>query len=290
MAALRLLFGHRSGPDGDRRAEQCRDSLTSGAHDPAGLFVARDAGGRVSGAVLAQAMPGALGVAWPPRAGSPETADALVRAACDWLRSRGVKVCQAFASADELPDMAPLERNGFRHVTQLAFLRRNLDPDADRLRAADQLEGYFYLPALRDQFVVALLATHERTLDCPELEGSRTAEEVVAGFDFPDRSSGQHFVVEVDGTPAGISITDVSPDGVFGINYLGLIPAVRGRGIGGKLLRKVLYEGSLVASVAEVSVDARNEPALRLYRRHGFAETDRREVFLAHLPGAGRPG
>jgi ribosomal protein S18 acetylase RimI-like enzyme len=30
-----------------------------------------------------------------------------------------------------------------------------------------------------------------------------------------------------------------------------------------------------------ISVDARNEPALRLYRRHRFEETGRQEVFLA---------
>jgi mycothiol synthase len=30
-----------------------------------------------------------------------------------------------------------------------------------------------------------------------------------------------------------------------------------------------------------VSVDARNEPAMKLYARHGFTEYDRREVWLA---------
>src|SRR5262245_41788537 len=85
LPALRLLF--------PQAAESTRDSL-----DPDGVLVSRNTAGRVCGAVMVQVIPGALGLAWPPRAESPEVEDALVTAACDWLRSRGVKVCQAFAS------------------------------------------------------------------------------------------------------------------------------------------------------------------------------------------------
>jgi ribosomal protein S18 acetylase RimI-like enzyme len=36
------------------------------------------------------------------------------------------------------------------------------------------------------------------------------------------------------------------------------------------------------AKVLGLSVDARNEPAIRLYSRSGFIETGRREVYLRH--------
>src|SRR6476659_7072412 len=85
MPALRLLLGDRADPHGDRRAERCRDALTSDELEPVGVFVARDAPGRIRGAAMVQAMPGALGVAWPPRAESREIEDALTAAACDWL-------------------------------------------------------------------------------------------------------------------------------------------------------------------------------------------------------------
>src|SRR5262245_47330602 len=67
-AACRVLFGHHAGPDRDQRAARCRDLLASGELDPAGLFVARDGHGAVRGAALVQPLPGALGLAWPPRA------------------------------------------------------------------------------------------------------------------------------------------------------------------------------------------------------------------------------
>src|SRR5206468_2243572 len=123
--ACRALFAHLAGPDRDQRAARCRDLLASGELDPAGLFVARDGNGAVCGAMLVQALPGALGLAWPPRAeAGPDRVgveDALVSAACGWLRSRGVKVCQVFATDTDGP--APLGRHGFRHVTQVIHMR-----------------------------------------------------------------------------------------------------------------------------------------------------------------------
>src|SRR5438067_1561439 len=101
-AACRALFGHLVGADRDQRVARCRDLLASGELDPAGLFVARDEHGAVRGAMLVQPLPGALGLAWPPRAEAGGdrgvVEDAVVSAACGWLRSRGVKVCQVFAA------------------------------------------------------------------------------------------------------------------------------------------------------------------------------------------------
>lgn len=271
MPALRALFG---------------DAPAVPA-DPRGLLVARD-GAKVCGAVLAQTAPGALGVIRPPRAETPEAEDALVRGACDELRSHGVKVCQAFASPAELPGTAPLLRNGFRHVTQLVFLRRAVHPDRDRLTAGEWLDGTRYFPELRDQFAEALLATQTGTLDCPELDLARTPEEVVAGFDLPGGFSPWHFRAYAGGRAVGLTLTEPSAGGLE-VVYLGVVPDARGRGWGDRLLRQVLHEAARGGIPAVgLSVDARNEPALRLYRRHGFAETDRREVFLAHL--ANNPG
>src|SRR5690349_16226883 len=97
LPACRLLFT-------EGRAEHSRDRILSDAHT-SGLFVARDASGRLRAAALVQALPGALGVAWPPRGDSVEAIDAATTAACEWLRSRGVKVCQAFAETGEVADM-----------------------------------------------------------------------------------------------------------------------------------------------------------------------------------------
>src|SRR5580704_13980991 len=90
MAALRVLVGSRSGSDQELRAERCRDFLTVGGYNPEGLFITRNAAGRVNGAAMMQAIPGALGVAWASRGENSEIEDALTRIACGWLRNADV--------------------------------------------------------------------------------------------------------------------------------------------------------------------------------------------------------
>src|SRR5262245_10094932 len=149
LPALRLMF--------PVAVDAPRETL-----DASAIFVARDASGHVCAATMVQPMAGAVGLAWPPRAESPELADALVTAACDWLRGRGVKVCQSFSTSGERTKMLALERNGFRHVTQLVSLRR------DRLLASAAKHALAFapeLPPFSEEFRDATLETHEGTLD-----------------------------------------------------------------------------------------------------------------------------
>src|SRR5437764_14766713 len=90
-AALRLLFGHLPPEDQLARTANVRAMLDDGELDPDGVLVARS-GRELAGAMLAAPLPGGGGVVWPPhvRPGTPDSvADALVRHAADWWRSRG---------------------------------------------------------------------------------------------------------------------------------------------------------------------------------------------------------
>lgn len=288
-AAARLLVAHEPATGRDRSAVRCLDLLASGELDVRGLFGASDDSGALCGVVLVQPLPGALGLAWPPRmAAHPDRhaiEGALLGAACGWLRNRGVKVCQAFAAACELPAFAPLARHGFRHITQVLHLRcENVGlhdvRDATDLPIAMQR----YRPPLRGRFREVLLATYDGSCDCPELNGTRTPDEMLAAFG--EREPPHWFLAEERGTPLGVLMLDSSSEPrTLEIAYLGLLPAARGRGFGDALVRSALQSAhdSGIRSLT-LSVDVRNEPALRLYRRHGFTERDRQEVFLAAWP------
>ncbi|MDB5312245.1 MAG: Acetyltransferase family protein [Gemmataceae bacterium] len=290
-AACRLLAARRVGPDRDLAALRYRDLLTSGTFDPGGLFVAR-AGGLVRGAVLTQPLPGALGLAWPPQAerGRDRAAieDELVAAACDWLRARGVKVCQSFAAETDRPDMAPLGRHGFQLVTRVTHMRREVGPGG---RAGGESLGLRPCAAARDAFTTTLLLTYDGSLDCPELTGDRTPAELVDGFRGNGFLTGEWwYTVEQDGVPVGVVIWEPAAEpGTLELSYLGLVPAARGRGLGDELVRRSLaFARDRDLHTLTLSVDVRNEPALRLYDRHGFQEYDRRDVYLAAWPGPGR--
>ncbi len=287
-AACRLLAAGRPALLRDDAARRFFDLLTTGEFDPAGLFVTRGAGGAVRGAVLAQVLPGALGFLFPPRVMSGRETDAgpLLAAALDWLGGRGVKVCQSFAPGGDRSDEPTLAAGGFRHVTAVVHLRRGLEPGP----TADSAGLLAFEPHDTDSpaFTSALLASHDGSLDCPELTGARTPAELLDGFrgPFPSRP-GWWVLVRHAGEPVGVVLLDVGAEvGAVELNYLGLVPAARGRGWGEALLRFALRTAAADdTTVLTLSMDARNAPACRLYDRHGFRETDRREVFLWCAPG-----
>jgi ribosomal protein S18 acetylase RimI-like enzyme len=239
--------------------------------------------------MLVQAMPGAMGLAWPPRAGrGPDriaVEDALAATACRWLRSRAVKVCQGFGAEADRADHAALLRHGFRLATQVTHLRRDDEPVS--------LAGSFDPASCPLTFsridrepraVVAatLLATYEGSRDCPELNGTRTADELLAGFTSPLTRPEWRLLARHGTEPVGIVFLDAGTEPrVLDLSYLGLAPAARGRGWGGWMLRySFQVAGDEGCSAVALSVDVRNEPALRLYDRRGFRESDRRDVYL----------
>lgn len=287
-AACRLLAASRPALLRADAARRFLDLLTTGELDPAGLFVTRGAGGAVRGAVLAQVLPGALGLLFPPRVMSGREADTgpLLATALDWLRGRGVKVCQSFAPGGDRSDEPVLAAGGFRHVTAVVHLRRGLEPGP----TVGPDGPLAFEPHGTDPpaFAAALLASHDGSLDCPELTGARTPADLLDGFRGPPHVRPDWWVLARHaGEPVGVVMLDIGAGvGAVELNYLGLVPAARGRGGGEALLRFALRTAAADGTtVLTLSVDARNAPARRLYDRHGFRETDRREVFLWCAPG-----
>jgi ribosomal protein S18 acetylase RimI-like enzyme len=276
LSACRLLFA-------DGHAEARRERLLSDA-EMSGVFVARDANGKLHAAALVQVLPGALGVAWVPRGDSATAIDAATASACTWLRSRGVKVCQAFALKSEIRDMAPLERCGFHHTTQLVLMRRDFSPFGPSIAEPSQPLSFIADSSpFSPEFKAALLATHRETCDCPELHAPRTPAEILTGF---DSSSGNAYLVWRGGECVGVVLVEVEDNADMAeLTYLGVVPEARRSGLGGELLKFALTAASRAkVEVMALSVDARNSPAMKLYERHGFVAYDRREVWLASWP------
>lgn len=286
-AAFRLLFQNAAPDDRETRIANALGLVRRGELDTQGLFVLRGAG-RLLGAVLCLRLPGRSALVWPPQCipDKHRTAfeDALLLCAVEWLRGRNVQVAQALLSPAEAERAAALPRNGFAHVTQLLFLRRDLSLPPPRLKSRAGLTYRTYNPSDAALFHQTLQHTYKDTLDCPELNGVRDVEEVVAGH------RGQnHFDPELwrlalaGGLPVGVLLLMRSPDAHdWEISYVGVTPEARRRGFGRELVLKALAEArSAGVPHLTLSVDARNHPARALYDNLGFKVYDRREVFLA---------
>jgi ribosomal protein S18 acetylase RimI-like enzyme len=289
-AALRLVFQDLAEEVRSSRVANALDLIHQGEIDPAGITVARGNRGLV-GAMVSVLLPGASGLVWPPGVleGPARTTieDALVGQARHRLRQGGAKLAQAILAPTETPLAAPLLRNGFRHVTALWYMRRELDVEApgdNHLSSHQDLPFQDYAHGNRALFPQTLLRTYQGTLDCPELNGVRDIEEILEGH----RRQGKHdpglwWLLFQAANPVGILLLTEMPEwGSLDISYLGVVPEVRGRGLGRALTAKALAEARRVGvGQLTLAVDGRNLPAQKTYLGRGFQLHELREVYLS---------
>src|SRR5262249_42085450 len=115
-----------------------------------------------------------------PLAPRQATEDALLATAAAELRQEGQKLAYVvFPTVVDETEAAPFSRAGFRPITELLYQQRALE-DVAAAVPPDELR----LVPFQEQpqrFAETLLATYEGTLDCPEMDGLRTLQEILKG-------------------------------------------------------------------------------------------------------------
>jgi ribosomal protein S18 acetylase RimI-like enzyme len=282
-AAGRVLFVATSDPG--RTTARFLELIASREIDPAGLFVARS-GGRICGAMLAQRFAGRQGAVWPPAADvtdRPAVEDRLMATAVGWVWAGGAKVVQALLEPGD-PGGPALERFGFHHTTALAFLNRDISEQdnfpVDSLGLSLTVEPYSAGNAAT--FSDTLVASYDGTLDCPELNDTRTGDEIIAGYRDASPSGNREWsLVSRRGKAVAVLMLSAPDRGAWALTYLGITPAARGVGLGRAITRLAIRRAAVACAPGlTLNVDVRNDPALRLYLGEHFSEYARREVWL----------
>jgi ribosomal protein S18 acetylase RimI-like enzyme len=96
-------------------------------------------------------------------------------------------------------------------------------------------------------------------------------------LDHPDAAvvepGGQIFMAIVNGEPAGTVAMIPAGEGVFELTKMAVAPRFQGRGLGDRLiLRCVEFARELGAASVFLESHRSLQPALALYRKHGFVE------------------
>ena len=278
-AALKLALARVSEAQRDARVRHCLQLLEAGVLDPRGVWIARE-GDEILGVQICAPLAGSACLFWLP-ASDNDCTDSLVHAGLDWARSIGCKLAQAMARPDELPFTQPLVRCGFRPITRMLQFGHDLVEVAEETPAPLRYESY--RPSLRALFAATLERTYDGALDCPELNGKRTIDEILAGHRGQGAFHPEFWWLAYDGAaPVGVVMLVEAPsDTSWELAYLGIVPEFRGRRLGRALSLHALH--ALRAQPATrllLAVDERNGPALRLYRSLGFVEFECNEVLL----------
>ncbi len=91
---------------------------------------------------------------------------------------------------------------------------------------------------------------------------------------FPDASFD---LILLDGEPSGRLYVDRREDEIRLVD-IALLPEHRGRGIGGRIMRRILHEGEEKGLLVRIHVE-RDNPAMRLYERLGFEKIEEQGVY-----------
>ena len=192
---------------------------------------------------------------------------------CGHFALRDVQLAQILLDPGETPTISTYERCGFKRMAELVYLQRTIKRAAVPTPLPAGFVMQSYSPGTHALFAKAILAGYENSLDCPPLNGLRSVEDIIAGHKSAGEFDAQDWqVLTYQGEPSAVLMLSrtLMGDGME-LVYLGVSPRIRGHGVGSYLMR--LAEARVnqrKLSRLTLAVDSLNEPALRLYYRHGM--------------------
>ena len=223
-----------------------------------------------------------------------QTAD-MVRHILAEEAARDIRLAQCLLNPTDTGLRAGLSSIGFSETAELIYMEC---PTAGALARSAAMtsppqaeDGWItYSKDTHAAFADLILETYRNSLDCPGLGGLRDIEDIISGH----KSAGvfkphRWMIYHRGGVPAGCILLGESPlRPSLEVVYMGVHPAARGRGLGRTLLRKIIElaqaEGFERVTLA---VDARNAPAIAIYRGFGFEICNRREAMICPLRANG---
>lgn len=245
-------------------------------------------GPRLVGAAWCQPQPGRTAGVAPPQVAGGEpatTAVALLTGIVRAARASGLVLLQALLEFDHGPAFDDFRGAGFQHVADILYLASGREHFPVE-RPTGPLSFVPYTEPLHERCERAIERSYEHTLDCPRLNGVRTAADVLAGY----RATGQFdparwLLVQAAGSDVGcLILADHAAADQWELVYMGLAPEARGRGWGLAIVRHAQWlAGRAGRARLVLAVDAANAPAIAQYAAAGFAAWDRRSVLIRLL-------
>ena len=216
-----------------------------------------------------------------------DTTGALIDCVIEHQRHRDICLLQALLELNDDRNRECLAKKGFTEIAILHYLELKLTdaetPDTSPPEGLRQssLAWNHYGPETHDTFAALVKATYTDSLDCPGLSNLRNIEDVIeahkaAGRFLPHR----WLLLTCDGQPAACILLSENPlQSRLELVYMGVHPRFRRKAIA----RYILNCGVELAhrehfKTLTLAVDARNQPARRLYKNAGFLETHKRRA------------
>ncbi len=286
--ALGLVFSQFEPPQAAEYSRIFDQAIRDGKLPLEGVIEARQ-GDRLIGAVVCQVQPGRTAVVWPPRVvadAPPGTSGRLLNEVVQRLSGKEVRLASALLTKRDAKDEEVFTASGFAHLTDLLYLVSTAE-DFPFSRPSAPLDFEPYRLEIHCRLASIVEATYVGSLDCPQLDGVRDVNDVLAGYrDTGEFSPERWLVVGHEGRDVGcLLLADHPQEDTWELVYMGLIASARGRGWGKWLVRHAQWLTRQAGrSRLVVAVDSTNTPAVELYGANGFRGWDQRRVYARVFP------
>lgn len=261
-----------------------------------GLWIARR-GGELLAAAWVQRQPGNTAIFWPPQVCDADDTHLAVRlgeAVVDSLDAAGLGMAQVLLLNRQAAGAATLESIGFHYLADLLYLHwETADTTAQPKSGPPSSDSHTltfepFVASQHERLIALVENTYAGTQDCAAMNGKRSMEEVIDGYQATGVFRPENWLFVRNGSDdVGVLLLADHPAAKhFELVYMALIPEVRGRGWGLRIARHA-QQVAIRAGARRVvlAVDAANRPALAMYRDAGFAAWDQRAVFVRFAGG-----
>ncbi|MEW4562629.1 GNAT family N-acetyltransferase [Bremerella sp. JC770] len=245
-------------------------------------------GNRVVSSIWCLSQPGRIGAIWGPGILADEadsTAHLLIRQAIQFAKQRDCHLLQSLVGQENRAAGNLLVSSGFQSITLLSHLEAVAE-DVQAEPPRSDLKFRRCQDFRSEAFRTLVSQTYDSSLDCPELDGMRDVEDVLAGYYATSHQSTYNwYTLENDNEMMGVIITaHHSETQQLELIYFGLTPRFRKLGLGSEMIRFVLQLAQFLGCRSTITgVDQRNTPAMALYRHFGFEQFDSKELLLLPL-------
>jgi hypothetical protein len=175
---------------------------------------------------------------------------------------------------------------GFSQLAELVYLQNSPRKGYAFLPLPAGMRLVHYSQQTHDLFCEVIRQSYIQSLDCPGLSEMREIEDVIAGHKAAGEFDPENWFVLMQGDhPIGVVLlSSLSANQTMELVYLGVIPTMRGQGIGQFLFRHALALTSRSEfGRLNFAVDAGNRPALNLYYQHGMQRIGSKIAMLRDL-------
>jgi ribosomal protein S18 acetylase RimI-like enzyme len=283
IVALELLWS-----EADNSQTRAQESLKAAERGEVSLreLVVAEMDGRLVGAGLLTAQSGRIGFVWPPGVPRGEAFRAEIQHAILTTMARRLdelELCigQVILDPKELAMRAVLAQSGFPHLTDLHYMVCPAE-FAPASELPSDIETETFSATNSERFAQVLDRTYIGTLDCPELDGVRSAQDAIAAHQGTGKfDPNRWWLYRHQNRDAGVLFLNEHPEReLLEIVYLGVVPEARGKGLGQLMVERALAEAHRAKQSLVLAVDTRNLPARQIYQKAGFLDVTVQSVHL----------